>query len=62
LYAGADRAGEVSREPIEVIQRMARVLSPDALTIGFARRFATYKRANLILRDIENLASMVNDP
>jgi starch phosphorylase len=38
------------------------VLSPDALTIGFARRFATYKRANLILRDIENLASMVNDP
>lgn len=49
-------------EPVEVIQRMARVLSPDALTIGFARRFATYKRANLILRDIENLASMVNDP
>jgi glycogen phosphorylase len=49
-------------EPLEVLQRMARVLSPDALTIGFARRFATYKRANLILRDIENLASMVNDP
>ncbi|HEY2383766.1 MAG TPA: alpha-glucan family phosphorylase [Terriglobia bacterium] len=38
-----------------------RVLSPDALTIGFARRFATYKRANLILADIEKLASMVND-
>ena len=31
-------------------------------TIGFARRFATYKRANLILADIERLASMVNDP
>jgi starch phosphorylase len=54
----AERRGE-SRE---VLQRLARVLSPDALTIGFARRFATYKRANLILRDIENLASMVNDP
>jgi starch phosphorylase len=39
-----------------------RVLSPDALTIGFARRFATYKRANLILSDIERLLSMVNDP
>ena len=49
-------------EPREALQRLSRVLSPDALTIGFARRFATYKRANLILRDIENLASMVNDP
>jgi len=37
-------------------------LSPDALTIGFARRFATYKRANLVLADMELLASMVNDP
>jgi starch phosphorylase len=49
-------------EPAEVLQRLGRALSPDALTIGFARRFATYKRANLILTDIEMLASMVNDP
>src|SRR6266852_2874422 len=49
-------------EPQEVLQRLERVLSQDALTIGFARRFATYKRANLILRDLEKLASMVNDP
>ena len=49
-------------ESPEVLQRLERVLSPDALTIGFARRFATYKRANLILADIELLASMVNDP
>jgi len=49
-------------EPPEVLQRLQRVLSQDALTIGFARRFATYKRANLILADIEKLASMVNDP
>lgn len=48
-------------EPPEVLQRLSRVLSPDALTIGFARRFATYKRANLILADIERLGSMVND-
>jgi starch phosphorylase len=46
----------------ESIQRLGGVLSPDALTIGFARRFATYKRANLILADIERLATMVNDP
>ena len=49
-------------EPVESLQRLAKVLSPDALTIGFARRFATYKRANLLLRDIESLSSMVNDP
>jgi starch phosphorylase len=49
-------------ESREVLQRLGKVLSPDALTIGFARRFATYKRANLILTDIETLASMVNDP
>src|ERR1700689_4538899 len=49
-------------EPRETLQRLERVLSPDALTIGFARRFATYKRANLILTDIERMASMVNDP
>ena len=45
-----------------VLNRLARVLSPDALTIGFARRFATYKRANLLLADIERLGAMVNDP
>jgi starch phosphorylase len=46
-------------EPVETVRR---VLTPDALTIGFARRFATYKRANLILADLERLASMTNDP
>jgi len=59
------RAVEQARrrsESREVLQRLGSVLSPDALTIGFARRFATYKRANLILTDIENLALMVNDP
>src|SRR5207248_7921936 len=49
-------------EPSEVLQRLGKVLSPDALTVGFARRFATYKRANLILADIEKLGAMVNDP
>ena len=54
----AERLGE----PQEALHQLSKLLSPDALTIGFARRFATYKRANLILADIQRLASMVNDP
>jgi len=38
------------------------VLSQDALTIGFARRFATYKRAALLLRDIDRLKRILTDP
>jgi starch phosphorylase len=51
--------GKRRGEPPETVRR---ILTPDALTIGFARRFATYKRANLILADLERLASMANDP
>src|SRR5580700_4793862 len=57
-FIQAERRGE----KVEMLERLQTILSPDALTIGFARRFATYKRANLILRDIERLATMVNDP
>lgn len=38
------------------------VLDPGALTIGFARRFATYKRATLLMHDPERLARILNDP
>jgi starch phosphorylase len=38
------------------------VLDPETATIGFARRFATYKRASLLLRDEKRLAEIVNDP
>ncbi|MCY4465254.1 MAG: alpha-glucan family phosphorylase [Chloroflexi bacterium] len=37
------------------------VLNPDALTIGFARRFATYKRATLIFYDLERLRRLIAD-
>jgi starch phosphorylase len=37
------------------------MLDPNVLTIGFARRFATYKRADLILTDIDRLARLVNE-
>jgi len=43
------------------LQSAAEILDPSALTIGFARRFATYKRATLIFRDIDRLAEIVNN-
>jgi starch phosphorylase len=58
----AREQAERRKEPAETLKKLDKILSPDALTIGFARRFATYKRANLVLADIERLASMVNDP
>jgi starch phosphorylase len=51
--------GEV--HPVQVVASGA-LLDPYALTIGFARRFATYKRANLILSDLERLLEIINRP
>ena len=42
------------------IEASDEVLDPDALTIGFARRFATYKRGNLIFRNLERLSAILN--
>jgi glycogen phosphorylase len=39
-----------------------RLLDPHALTLGFARRFATYKRATLLFRDPQRLARLLNNP
>jgi starch phosphorylase len=41
--------------------RFDQLLNPDALTIGFARRFATYKRAPLIFQQFENIVKLVKD-
>jgi starch phosphorylase len=43
------------------IARADEVLDPDALTIGFARRFATYKRGTLIFRNLERLTALINN-
>ncbi|MGH7144817.1 MAG: alpha-glucan family phosphorylase [Planctomycetota bacterium] len=43
------------------LQFAAEALDPEALTIGFARRFATYKRGTLVFRDLDRLARIVND-
>jgi starch phosphorylase len=47
--------------PVQIVASGA-LLDPYALTIGFARRFATYKRADLILRDFNRLLELVNQP
>src|SRR6185503_712292 len=44
------------------IRRLQEVLDPDVFTIGFARRFATYKRATLLLRDVTRLKKLLNNP
>ena len=43
------------------LQQAEEALDPESLTIGFARRFATYKRGNLILRDEERLSRILNN-
>ena len=47
--------------PVQVVAAGA-LLDPYMLTIGFARRFATYKRAGLILKEFDRLLAMVNKP
>jgi len=44
------------------LSRIDNVFDPEALTLGFARRFATYKRATLIFHDKERLSRLLNDP
>jgi len=44
------------------LTEVADIIDPEVLTIGFARRFATYKRANLLFRDTERLAKIVGNP
>jgi starch phosphorylase len=47
--------------PVQVVSSGI-LINPYALTIGFARRFATYKRANLVFRDVERLLKIINRP
>jgi glycogen phosphorylase len=48
-------------ESDEVVEAARNILDPNILTIGFGRRFATYKRATLIFSEIERIANLVND-
>jgi hypothetical protein len=48
-------------DPSRVVSLLERI-NPNALMIGFCRRFATYKRAHLLFTDIDRLSKIVNDP
>jgi starch phosphorylase len=48
-------------DPARVVSLMQRI-NPNALMIGFCRRFATYKRAHLLFTDLDRLSKIVNDP
>ena len=48
-------------DPSRIMSLMQKI-NPGALTIGFGRRFATYKRAHLLFTDLDRLAKIVNNP
>jgi starch phosphorylase len=54
------KAAERRNASASEVRRLEQVLDPDAFTIGFARRFATYKRATLIFRDVARLKKLLN--
>lgn len=56
--AQAERRGESP----EIVAALRNALDDDALLVGFARRFATYKRAALVLHDLDTLDTLINDP
>lgn len=56
----AIRSGD-QRRLVDLLAQRGITLDPDALVVGFARRFATYKRANLLLRHPELLAALLAD-
>ena len=49
------------RDPSRVVSLLEKI-NPNALMIGFCRRFATYKRAHLLFTDLDRLSKIVNDP
>lgn len=51
-----------ARKSLVQTTAMCRYLDPDVLTVGFARRFATYKRPNLLLHDPDRLVRLVTHP
>jgi len=58
----ATRAATLRKASAAEVRRLQEVLDPDVFTIGFARRFATYKRATLLLRDVTRLKKLLNNP
>lgn len=55
---------QLTRQGLDVmtVNKAGKVLKKDVLTIGFARRFATYKRATLLFKNLDRLDKIVNNP
>ncbi len=58
LHKNISKHEVISTKLIEITSK----LNPDAFTIGFARRFATYKRAHLLFKNLERLSKLLNNP
>ena len=56
-----NKMSQKQENPAKILQTL-NGLNPNALVIGFARRFATYKRAHLLFTDLERLDKIVNNP
>jgi glycogen phosphorylase len=63
VYSRTRLAAQAQRRglPEAVIEKLGQALDPEALTIGFARRFAPYKRADLIMRDMALIGKILSD-
>jgi starch phosphorylase len=63
-YARERLSGQLtaSGAPSDAVDGAKHLFDPDALTLGFARRFATYKRPNLLLHDPERLLRLLTNP
>jgi starch phosphorylase len=57
-----DRQTSLSGHPAEITERAKYLLHPDRLTLGFARRFVSYKRTNLLLQDPERFYRLLTHP
>ena len=58
MLSGLARHGN----PPQALRRIENLLNPSALTVGFARRFAPYKRADLLFHDAERLERLLCHP
>jgi starch phosphorylase len=62
IQAVRENLARAARNRGEDSAKWATVLDPNKLTVGFSRRFATYKRATLLLEDLERVRRLVHDP
>ena len=62
IISRADFARNPTAEDPKYLMQVLEKINSETLTIGFARRFATYKRAHLLFKDLERLSAIINNP